>query len=228
MGETAAREGDLRVPVRSGSRPAPLEATRVCVTVSRPAFALGLRQIFESVGAVVDLCPSGPADVVVTDIALLSEVSGERSRVLLILDTTESSAGRPALMSGVRAICSPSECSEAFVQAVQAVRDGNLFIGGCLGSILLDTVRTPKWTAKSTLSPREAEVMGYLVSGKSNEEISGMMCVSVRTVKLHVSSILLKYGVRSRAAAVATATGFASGGISSSPLVPARRGRRED
>jgi non-specific serine/threonine protein kinase len=55
------------------------------------------------------------------------------------------------------------------------------------------------------LSPRELEILGLLVEGKSNQEIGDALFISPRTAGTHVSNILGKLGVHSRAAAVAMA-----------------------
>jgi DNA-binding NarL/FixJ family response regulator len=56
-----------------------------------------------------------------------------------------------------------------------------------------------------TLSPREREVLTLLASGQSNQQIADALFVSRRTVTNHVSSILAKLGVPTRAAAAAHA-----------------------
>jgi len=48
------------------------------------------------------------------------------------------------------------------------------------------------------LTRREGEVLGGIVHGKANKEIATSMNLAVRTVKFHVSSLLAKYGVRTR------------------------------
>lgn len=48
------------------------------------------------------------------------------------------------------------------------------------------------------MTPREKQVFDGLVKGRSNQEISDIMHVSVWTVKFHVSSILGKFHVRGR------------------------------
>jgi DNA-binding CsgD family transcriptional regulator len=52
------------------------------------------------------------------------------------------------------------------------------------------------------LTRRELEVVTHLVSGSSNAEIAGELCVTLRTVKAHVEHILEKLEVSTRAAAV--------------------------
>jgi NarL family two-component system response regulator LiaR len=52
------------------------------------------------------------------------------------------------------------------------------------------------------LTHRESEVLELMVRGLSNSRISEKLCISLYTVKNHVSSILQKLGVNSRTEAV--------------------------
>lgn len=52
---------------------------------------------------------------------------------------------------------------------------------------------------KLQLSTREGEVLDLLVKGHSNAEIAAALFVSLSTVKTHVSNILFKMDVKSRA-----------------------------
>lgn len=51
------------------------------------------------------------------------------------------------------------------------------------------------------LTPRERDVLRIMASGRSNQDIADALFVSVGTVKVHVTHILAKLGVKSRAAA---------------------------
>ena len=55
------------------------------------------------------------------------------------------------------------------------------------------------------LSNREMDVLRLLGRGLSNRQIAAALTVSQNTVKLHVTSILLKLGVGNRTEAVAAA-----------------------
>jgi pimeloyl-ACP methyl ester carboxylesterase/DNA-binding CsgD family transcriptional regulator len=55
------------------------------------------------------------------------------------------------------------------------------------------------------LSPREQEVLGLLVKGKSAREISAELVLGVRTIERHISNIYRKIGARNRAQATALA-----------------------
>ena len=51
------------------------------------------------------------------------------------------------------------------------------------------------------VSAREAEVLLWLMQGKTNEDIAQLLSISVQTVKKHVSAILLALGVENRSSA---------------------------
>jgi len=48
------------------------------------------------------------------------------------------------------------------------------------------------------LSPREMDVLAFLVAGMSNREIGQELHLSVSTVKAHLSSVFRKLGVTNR------------------------------
>ncbi|HEY5224598.1 MAG TPA: LuxR C-terminal-related transcriptional regulator [Microbacteriaceae bacterium] len=55
------------------------------------------------------------------------------------------------------------------------------------------------------LSPRELDVLKHLIAGQRNRAIAGTLGISENTVKFHISKILRKLGVTSRAEAAALA-----------------------
>lgn len=59
------------------------------------------------------------------------------------------------------------------------------------------------------LTEREREVLDAMRAGRSNQQISDALGISVATVKTHVSNVLAKLGARSRSHAVALAAGEA-------------------
>jgi DNA-binding NarL/FixJ family response regulator len=63
---------------------------------------------------------------------------------------------------------------------------------------------------RSTLSPRELQVLRQIVAGHSNKQIVAAMHLSEATVKLHISNMLAKLGVadRTQAAIVAVQRGI--------------------
>jgi DNA-binding NarL/FixJ family response regulator len=55
------------------------------------------------------------------------------------------------------------------------------------------------------LTPRELEILRFLVAGKSNRQIAEALFISGKTVSVHVTNILAKLGVHSRLEAAARA-----------------------
>ena len=66
--------------------------------------------------------------------------------------------------------------------------------------------RPPEWI--ETLSPREQEVLGYMIEGEPNKMIARHLGISVRTVEVHRSRILQKTGARNLAELIHKAGGF--------------------
>jgi DNA-binding NarL/FixJ family response regulator len=71
-------------------------------------------------------------------------------------------------------------------------------------------VRAPD--SPETLTERETEVLRLLAHGLANKEIARQLSIGEKTVKTHVSNVLLKLNVRSRtqAALYAAQIGLAS------------------
>ena len=66
----------------------------------------------------------------------------------------------------------------------------------------LVTSKRPLGTDSSLgLTPRELEVLGLLIEGRTNQEIADTLFISHRTARAHVAAILAKLGVPTRAAA---------------------------
>lgn len=66
-------------------------------------------------------------------------------------------------------------------------------------------VEAPPHPTHSNLTSREKDVLELMVNGMSNAQISEVLCISVFTVKNHVSNILSKFGVNNRTEAVSLA-----------------------
>ena len=62
------------------------------------------------------------------------------------------------------------------------------------------------------LTPREAELLSWVVQGKTNPEIGIILGIQLTTVKKHLESIFAKLGVENRTAAVTLALEKISGG----------------
>ena len=93
--------------------------------------------------------------------------------------------------------------AERFAVMQSAVRTTDPAAG--IAEALALTMREPSSPAPAhsgpALTPRERDVLRMLASGRSNQDIADALFVSVGTVKVHVTHLFAKLGVKSRAAA---------------------------
>ena len=67
-----------------------------------------------------------------------------------------------------------------------------------------DTLKVWTTSGRSVeLTPRQVEVLEWVLAGRSNRQIAEATHLSEGTIKNHVSSLLLMFGVRSRAELIA-------------------------
>ena len=85
--------------------------------------------------------------------------------------------------------------------AVRSAAEGDSALSSMVADRLMTRVRTPR----SSLTPRELEVLQLVAGGSSNREIGQELMLSEATVKSHLVHIYDKFGVRSRTSAVAAA-----------------------
>ena len=60
----------------------------------------------------------------------------------------------------------------------------------------------------TSLSARQREVLDAVLCNRANKEIASKLNITVRTVKFHISSLLSKFGVETRAELARRASGF--------------------
>jgi ATP/maltotriose-dependent transcriptional regulator MalT len=117
------------------------------------------------------------------------------SRAKLELARALKTADPPAALTWARAALATFERLGAAHEAGEAAQ------------VLRDLGAPGRVSARAAgpLTPRETEVLALLAHGLSNREIAGRLVISAKTVEHHVSQILGKLGLRSRAEAAAYA-----------------------
>ena len=85
--------------------------------------------------------------------------------------------------------------------AVRSAAEGDSTLSPVVANRLMTRVRTPR----TSLTPRELEVLTLVAAGSSNRDIGQVLFLSEATVKSHLVHIYDKLGVRSRTSAVAAA-----------------------
>jgi DNA-binding NarL/FixJ family response regulator len=90
--------------------------------------------------------------------------------------------------------------SDELHRAVKAAAAGQVYLTPQAADCLLNELRTPD-AVEVSLTDRESDVLRLLAQGKSNKDISQALHIAEPTTKTHVSHILDKLGVSSRAQA---------------------------
>jgi DNA-binding NarL/FixJ family response regulator len=180
---------------------------------------LGVQDDIEVVGEAADgaeavrLAESLEPDVVLLDLKMpgvdgqttLQELRarGIAARVLVLTSMAERSRVLPAVRAGAVGYLYKDVDPQALVQAIRAIRDGNvLFAPEAAAAVLGGDAASSAPAAASPglgdLTEREREVLVQLAQGRSNREIARALVVSEKTVKTHVSNVLMKLGVADR------------------------------
>ncbi len=113
------------------------------------------------------------------------------------------------LQSGARGYLLKDSSRENLLDAIHAAAKGETLLKPDILARVLAPQTQPKpastTQADSTLTERELEVLICASRGERNKEIAYKLGITERTVKAHLQSIYQKFGVDSRAAAVAVA-----------------------
>lgn len=137
----------------------------------------------------------------VTAIELMTEAAVD-SRVLIVTSFGEYRTVVPAIRAGARGYVSKDVEPSALATAIRAVAAGHVLLGPEVAAALLgaDPARSSGdgVEADPQLTAREREVLDLIARGRSNREIARALTVSEKTVKTHVSSVLMKLGVADR------------------------------
>ena len=124
---------------------------------------------------------------------------GNPARVLIVTSFTEQRTVVPALRAGAAGYVYKDVDPEALAGAIRAVHAGHVLLQPELAAALLaDDGTRPPHGRGGTLTEREQEVLGHLADGRSNREIARELHLSEKTVKTHVSNILMKLDLADR------------------------------
>jgi two-component system, NarL family, response regulator YdfI len=126
--------------------------------------------------------------------------------IVLLVDDANTDRDLDALRNGIRAVLPRNMSPVGIVAAVEAVGVGlAVLLPEGLDSLLRESNASHRAVSPplvEALTPREIEVLGMMVEGWGNKEISSRLGISEHTVKFHVASIMGKLNASSRTEAV--------------------------
>jgi DNA-binding NarL/FixJ family response regulator len=201
---------------------------RVVLADDHPMYRYGLGAILEQAESVDVVANVGGGnelvraaahhrpDVVVTDLSMPDLDGVEATRLLLkqqpelavlVLTMHEDDEHVfAALRAGARGYLLKGAGGEEIVNAVVAVSSGDAVYGGSVARRIVaffagTDEESPGMRAFPDLTPREREVLELLAEGRRNHEIARSLTMSEKTVRNHVSQVLMKLHVPDRTAA---------------------------
>jgi len=180
----------------------------------------------------VELCRRLEPDLVLMDVRMpgmdgleaTRAIKANQPEVSVLVITTYENADYllGAIKAGAAGYILKDAPSERMVNSMRRVLAGEWPLNQELGVQLIRRLASEgpqasavPWAAESSakaapppledFTPREVEVLGLLLRGKTNEEIAKSLSISRATVKVHVRHIIAKLGVSDRTQAVVRA-----------------------
>ncbi len=122
------------------------------------------------------------------------------ARVLIVTSFTEQRTVVPALRAGAAGYVYKDVDPVALADAIRSVHAGHVLLQPeVAGALLSQEQGAPSPGGRAgTLTEREREVLALIADGRSNREIARALVLSEKTVKTHVSNILMKLDLADR------------------------------
>ncbi|MFE9040747.1 response regulator [Streptomyces sp. NPDC012421] len=121
------------------------------------------------------------------------------AKVLIVTSFTEQRTVVPALRAGAAGYVYKDVDPDALAGAIRSVHAGHVLLQPEVAGFLLTQDDAQGGTGRgTTLTEREREVLGLIADGRSNREIARALVLSEKTVKTHVSNILMKLDLADR------------------------------
>ncbi len=162
----------------------------------------------------VEFCASQDVDVVLMDMVMPVMNGSEAARRIMALGKPikivaltsfhEQDLVKQALQDGATSYLLKNVSADELAAAILASYGGRSMLAPEATAALVAATR-PESSTDFGLTEREREVLGLVAQGLSNQDISDSLCISMPTVKFHLSNIFTKLDVRNRVEAATLA-----------------------
>jgi len=142
-----------------------------------------------------------PCDVLLLDLQMersaLIDIGplSERLPVIVVTASERAEDAVEAIRAGARAVVFKRFAIESLMEAITAVRAGQLWVPPELQQDLAARLQEP---GDDALTPRELEIIRHVAMGLRNAEVADKLGISEVTVKSHLNNIFQKLGLRGR------------------------------
>jgi DNA-binding NarL/FixJ family response regulator len=190
-----------------------LDELRVLVVDDHDLFRTGLRNLLEQEGVNVvgeDLAP----DVVIMDLNMPGAGGVETtrrlsslaplSRVVVLTISADDDDVMNAVMAGACGYLLKDSSIQELIAGIRAAAEGESLISPQIAAKVLQRLRAQSKdidaaeTIRAELSDRELQVLKLIANGKDNAQIASELFISPKTVKNHISNILMKLQIENR------------------------------
>jgi DNA-binding NarL/FixJ family response regulator len=202
-----------------------IDDLRVLLVDDHDLFRTGLRNLLEEEGVLVvgeagtgnealrmveELAP----DVVVMDLNMpgMTGVEATRqiasvaplARVLVLTISDQDGDVMDAILAGACGYLLKDSSIGELMQGIRSAAVGESLISPTIASKVLQRVRASSplpeiaEQIQTQLSEREIEVLKLIANGRDNADIAGQLHISPKTVKNHISNILMKLQIENR------------------------------
>src|SRR5881392_895820 len=210
----------------NAQHPAGQDAVRVLIVDDHDLFRAGLRTLLEEQEGVhvvgeasggaqaVQLVSESAPDVVVMDLNMpgMTGVEATRqistlaplTRVVVLTISDQDSDVMDAILAGACGYLLKDASIQDLIRGIGAAAVGESLISPTIAAKVLRRVRSSssqpeiERTIRAELSDREIEVLKLIANGKDNAMIAGELPISPKTVKNHISNILMKLQIDNR------------------------------
>lgn len=120
------------------------------------------------------------------------------AKIIIVTSFIDDEKVYPAIEAGAAGYLLKTSTAHEIADAIRATQRGERVLEPEVTTKMMDrlTNRTP--ILHDDLTNREKEVLLLIAEGKSNQEIADELFITLKTVKTHVSNILLKLEVEDR------------------------------
>ena len=176
----------------------------VCENIINESEKYELAGSFPTAEEAVDFCAKNPVDMVIMDIVMVKgnyngiEAAGlikknrPETKVILMTSMPEHSFISKARENKVDSFWYKEIEEIPLLSLIDRTAEGESIYPDSTPVLSLGQISSTDFT------PRELEVLRLLVDGYENPEIAEMLCISPRTVKMHIENMLHRTGFRNR------------------------------